>query len=59
VDVAIKESVHEEEANLLQAGNTGDNELATKMKNKRDRLVDKRSLGHRLQGRESREDSCP
>ena len=58
MDVTIKESVHGEEASLLQAGNTGDSELlvATKMK---DRPVDKRSLGHRLRGRESREDSCP
>ena len=55
-----KEPVHGEEANLLQAANTGDNiKELRKRRAKRDELADKRSLGHRLQGHDSREDSRP
>ena len=57
--VTAKESVHGEEANLLQVANTGDNELETKMKNKKDKLAGNTNLGRRLRGHESREDSCP
>jgi hypothetical protein len=57
VSVTAKESVHVEEANLLQAGNTRDGDELRKKKSKKDPLDDKRSP--RLQGHESREDSRP
>ena len=55
MSVTAKELVHVEEANLLPAANTRDDEVRKK-KSQKDQPADKRT---RLQGRESREDSRP
>ena len=56
MSVTAKELVHVEEANLLPAANTRDNDEVRKKKSEKDQPADKRT---RLQGRESREDSRP